>query len=69
VALNAGHEPIELWVPSCGIDSHWQVMLDTDQPQRTSELTLVNAGDRLAIAARSLLAMLCRAGATPAARS
>jgi isoamylase len=59
VALNAGAEPVELWVPSCGLDAHWQIMLDTSSDQLPSG-AMVQAGDMVPIPGRCLNLMLCR---------
>ncbi|HEX4352223.1 MAG TPA: glycogen debranching protein GlgX, partial [Polyangiales bacterium] len=60
VAMNAGSEMVELWIPSCGLDFDWQVVLDTDTTQSLNDRTPVRAGDMLPIAPRSVVLMLCR---------
>jgi isoamylase len=60
VALNAGTEPLEMWVPACGIDAHWQLVVDTDK-SAILEPQLVRTGEMYAIGPRSLVLMMCRA--------
>jgi glycogen operon protein len=60
VAMNAGTEAVELWIPTCGLDSAWQIVVDTDAPDAVAERPPVRAGDMLTIAARSVVLMLCR---------
>jgi glycogen operon protein len=65
VALNAGTEQLEMWVPACGIDAHWHVVVDTDRTA-PPEPNLVRSGEMYAVAPRSLILMLCRAPAEDA---
>jgi isoamylase len=62
VALNAGREPIELWVPSCGLDAQWQVMIDTDTDRARGDdgRPLLSPGEMYALGPRSLVLMLGR---------
>ena len=60
VAMNAGTEAVELWIPTCGLDSAWQIVVDTDAPDAVADRPPVRAGDMLTIAARSVVLMLCR---------
>jgi hypothetical protein len=58
--MNAGSEVVELWIPSCGLDFDWQIVLDTDTVELGRDRSPVRAGDMLPIAARSVVLMLCR---------
>ena len=60
VALNGGVEALEMWVPACGIDSHWQVVVDTERPE-LAQPPLVCSGEMYTVAPRSLVLMLCMA--------
>jgi len=60
VAMNAGPEPVELWVPAFGLDSIWTTVLDTASTQAGSAHTAVSAGDSVTVAARCMVVMLCR---------
>ena len=60
ILFNASENEISFTLPTNRQDKHWEVVLDTNVPQRRADELVLSAGDALPLVARSLL-VLCHA--------
>jgi isoamylase len=64
-ALNAGHEPVQLWLPPTELGTDWELTIDTEKPDGLGQSRILGFGEVYTLGPHSFALMLTGSGASP----